>query len=192
MKVAKAAPAILGILLLALAACGGAAHHPASTLTNAAASCSSLHDMLTKVEHDAAQQEQLVATVYRAKPSFPTSAIAKAWLPLGTYSKDLKALAAAVRPYGNAPGNEVSQVTNDAGVLNADLSTSFGGASPGVVEPLPDNWQMDFSDFQADIWTLASDCGMQQGTKWGVPLLHRLKFPVTQTLFTVAKPISVK
>jgi hypothetical protein len=136
-------------------------------MTYAEASCSSLHGVLTKVEHDAAQQEQFV----EANSSFPAPVIAEAWLPPGTYSKDLEALAAAVQPYGDAPGNEVSQVTNDAGVLNSDLSEWFGGTSPGVLQPLPNNWQMDFSNFQADTWTLASACHVQQGTPWGVGVL---------------------
>jgi hypothetical protein len=179
------------VLVLALAACASSSPtHPAGpqstppaatprasptpTVTYAEASCATLHGVLAKIEHDAVQQEQTVAIVYKANPSFPQSIIAEAWLPPGTYSHDLQVLAAAVQPYGNAPGNKVSHVTNDAGVLNADLSTWFTGASPGMVEPLPDNWQQDFFDFQADIWTLASACGVQQGSKWGVPLPDEL------------------
>ena len=136
-------------------------------MTYAEANCSSLRGTLTKAEHDAAQQEQSV----KANPAYSASSVAEAWLAPGTYSKDLEALAAAVQPYGSAPGNEVSQVTNDAGVLNADLSEWFGGATADAIQPLPGNWQMAFSDFQADIWTLASACHLQQGTPWGVGVL---------------------
>ncbi|MBV9451097.1 MAG: hypothetical protein JO345_34940 [Streptosporangiaceae bacterium] len=171
MKLVNAAAAIVGMSLLGVAACGGSvppaavgSGNSAPMMTYAEASCSSLHAALTRVERDAAQQEQFIA----ANPSYSAPVIAAAWLPPGTYSKDLEALATAVQPYGDAPGNEVSQVTNDAGVLNTDLSKWFGGTSPGPAEPLPNNWQMDFSDFQGDIWTLASACHVQQGTPWGV------------------------
>lgn len=47
----------------------------------AEASCaagSSLHAVAASVEHDAAQQERTVITIYRANPSFPQQIIAKA------------------------------------------------------------------------------------------------------------------
>jgi hypothetical protein len=98
-KLAKTAQAVLGMSLLGLTACGGAAPptvvgsgSSAPMSTYAEASCSTLHGTLAKVEHDAVQQEQFV----EANPSSPVSVIAEAWLPPGIYSKDLQTLAALI------------------------------------------------------------------------------------------------
>jgi hypothetical protein len=165
------------VLMSALAACtsrgpvADSGSPSPATVNYAKAICSSLNGVLTKVEHDVTRQERLVATGHNSTPSLPVGTIAKVWLPSGTYGKDLRVLEVAVRPYANASGNTASQVSNDAGALHSDLGAWFSGSSPGAVEHLPDNWRTDFSRFQAVLWTLASDCGVQEGTKRGVPLL---------------------
>lgn len=143
---------------------GNIKHTP--TRTYARAKCSSLHRILLKVEHDAEHQERTIAS----NSAYPASAVAKAWLPPNTYGMDLQALAAAVKPYGNAPDDEVSQATNQAGVVNKDLSDWFSSTRDGRISHLPDNWQVTFSNFQAGTWRLASDCGIARGTRWGVAL----------------------
>lgn len=161
--------ALLGLALLGLAACASAPHYTSVSITTQApksvyaeAKCSSLDRVLLKVEHDAEHQERRITP----NLSNPASAIAIAWLPPAPFGNDLKALAAAVKPYGNAPSTEVTQVTNQAGVIHRDLSRWFAGR-PGH---LADNWQADFSQFQRAAWTLASECGIARGTKWGVTL----------------------
>ncbi len=165
--------ALLGMAVLGLAACTSASLSTAAGNTSQApkpayteAKCSSLHRVLLKVEHDAEHQEQQIA----ANPSYPASAIATAWLPPAAFGNDLKALAAAVKPYGNAPSSKVTRVTNQAGVVHKDLSHWLDSTSPGTAGHLPDNWQADFSHFQTDIWKLASDCGIARGTERGVAL----------------------
>lgn len=113
---AVAAPVAIVGSLLAAAACGGSSPPPAAHSAHPAAaarfypesSChlgSAMCGALMNVGYDLGQQEENPATIYKANPSFPQSAFAGAWLPPGSYSGDLEKLAAAVQPYGNAPGN---------------------------------------------------------------------------------------
>lgn len=164
---------ILGVAVIGLTACGSV---PLSTsVVNvkqapapayAQAKCSSLHRILLTVERDAQQQERTITS----NTAHTASAIAKAWLPPDSYGKDLQALAAAVKPYGNARGSEVSRITSQAAAVNKELNGWLSGTKPGGTGHLPDNWQADFSRFQTGTWKLAADCGIARGTQWGVAL----------------------